>query len=162
MTRRWRISDSGGRISNSRNSPCATTQLLFRVPRQLTSRHLQLPVLSLLSLNTKSPVLLNHAIREYLSETKNHKWGKTYAAYRTTLYLFSPGADENDSCTGASRWLENIGGTEVVDRLAEDLGEGISRRGASVSRIFVTCVTLPRRDPSLQLHAAATMHLPLC
>jgi hypothetical protein len=31
-----------------------------------------------------SPLLLNDAIREYLSETKNHKSEKTYAAYRTT------------------------------------------------------------------------------
>jgi integrase/recombinase XerD len=40
----------------------------------------------------KTPLLLNDAIEEYLAEVKTHKSAKTYAAYRTTLYLFSPDA----------------------------------------------------------------------
>lgn len=39
-----------------------------------------------------TPLLLNDAIKEYLTETRTHKSAKTFAAYRTTLYLFSPDA----------------------------------------------------------------------
>jgi integrase/recombinase XerD len=42
----------------------------------------------------EKPLLLNDAIAAYLTETEKHKSKKTYAAYRTTLYLFSPGAAE--------------------------------------------------------------------
>lgn len=47
------------------------------------------------------PLLLNGAIREYLTETKTHKSAKTFDAYRTTLYLFSPDAAEDTQSDGA-------------------------------------------------------------
>ena len=40
----------------------------------------------------KPQLLLNDAIKDYLAEVKTHKSEKTFAAYRTTLYLFSPDA----------------------------------------------------------------------
>ncbi|MEG9437544.1 tyrosine-type recombinase/integrase [Edaphobacter sp. HDX4] len=45
----------------------------LRIPEQSTTR-----------------LLLNDAIKEYLAEVETHKSAKTYAAYRKTLYLFSP------------------------------------------------------------------------
>lgn len=39
---------------------------------------------------SKPPLLLNEAIKDYLVEVKTHKSAKTVAAYRKTLYLFSP------------------------------------------------------------------------
>jgi hypothetical protein len=77
----------------------------------------------------KSPLLLNDAIREYLSETKNHKSGKTYAAYRTTLYLFSPGADENDPPAEVSRWFVNKPLAEINRKDLLDYKEFLEKRG---------------------------------
>jgi hypothetical protein len=79
----------------------------------------------------KSPVLLNDAIKEYLAETKNHKSGKTYAAYRKTLYLFSPGADENDSSPEVSRWFENKPLAEITRKDLLDYKEFLEKRGNS-------------------------------
>ena len=79
----------------------------------------------------KSPLLLNDAIREYLSETKNHKSGKTYAAYRTTLHLFSPGADANDPCAEVSRRFENKPLAEITRKDLLDYKEFLEKRGNS-------------------------------
>ncbi|RZU40028.1 tyrosine-type recombinase/integrase [Edaphobacter modestus] len=47
---------------------------------------------SLTAEQPKPPLLLNEAIKEYLAEVKTHRSAKTFAAYRTTLFLFSPDA----------------------------------------------------------------------
>lgn len=64
----------------------AADEMTCRVPAEVASPTHHVPEQS------KTPFLLNDAIKEYLAEVKTHKSAKTYVAYRKTLYLFSPDA----------------------------------------------------------------------